>query len=268
MNKEIKVYKHKKNVLIYNSGVEIGTVHTWADGNQHKKTSDGWILIAKGEEKKDDNKTDGKGADEKQIKSQEEFDKYIKDNYSEKLTKLLKNNNDLNEANFYYRDGGYESINDALRGQKKSSGSEDESEESIEERIKKGKIINKYIEENPLKESITMFRGMQLEDKIINKIAKNKIFEPKNLFSLTTSESIALEFADKFDYKDRSNVIMKIKTKKNDNISPLVNMREEELYLGDEQEFIASYKNKYKINNIIKKVINKKTTYQIEAEVM
>jgi hypothetical protein len=74
IKKRILVYRKKKpNIYHYNAEpAKIGEVHTWADGSQHKKTSEGWVAVTRGKGKEKIEKDKKKfmdSSDQKELKS-------------------------------------------------------------------------------------------------------------------------------------------------------------------------------------------------------
>lgn len=52
---KIYVYRNRKKTFKYNAKeAPLGTVRTWSDGEQHKKTSEGWVDIKRGKTKEKD----------------------------------------------------------------------------------------------------------------------------------------------------------------------------------------------------------------------
>lgn len=114
-----------------------------------------------------------------------------------------------------YCDTSYEKINNTLLGiEKTTEGSE------IDEHIKK---ISEYIQENKIKEDMTLYRGMTLEN--IDDIGgQGDSFSMKNFGSHSLSLSMAEEFTmDSLSiHQKRIPVILKVDAKKGAPIAPAI----------------------------------------------
>jgi hypothetical protein len=198
-----------------------------------------------------------------QIKTQKQFDDYIQKTYMDESDKILTGDPELNNALGEFRGANYSRINKALRS---------EGDESKKEFYKNmGEKINNYIEKNPLKSSITMYRGMSLDSQTLEGLKEGGVFESKNIFSLTSNENTAKRYVDNSGSNTgKEAVYLEIKTNKGDKISPMIhkNLDGNIQFSGEEQEFLSSYKNKYKIEKIEKKIINGEPLYNITMEVM
>lgn len=177
----------------------------------------------------------------------EKYHSNIQDKYSG--TKTL-------EYNAYYRGVGYGPINQALRGELPNK-----KDETFYKNI--GEDINKYTEENPLKENIKLFRGMTVSDSALENIKGGNAFEPKNILSMSSNPKNAETYANSKYSENKNSIIMEISAKKGSSITPLISLREGKIETG-ENEFIGSYKNSYKILSVIK---IGKGKYKVNAEI-
>ena len=155
---------------------------------------------------------------------------------------------ELNDYNGAYRGMSYYAINESLSGKTPNFFKDKEKEKTFYQKI--GEKINNNIENNPLQDSIEMYRGMSLDINTLASLKKGNIFEPKSILSMSTNEKIAKKYMNYAKERGKNNVLIKIKTKKGDKIAPIPYIKKDEGITYGEQEFVSSYKNKYRIKSV------------------
>ena len=70
-------------------------------------------------------------------------------------------------------------------------------------------LLNNNIENNPLQDSIEMYRGMSLDINTLASLKKGNIFEPKSILSMSTNEKIAKKYMNYAKERGKNNVLIK-----------------------------------------------------------
>lgn len=199
------------------------------------------------------------------VASSDSYSKYVSKNYMDKINKDIDNKTGDFEAitdyNSYFMGGGYEDINNYLRG--------NESRRPEENKIASEKI-NKFIDNYKIKDDLNLYRGMSLDNKTIEKLSKNKgLFRPKTIMSMTGDKNIAYKFASESSTdKNKSMVLMEIRAKKGNKIAPLIGKTGDNIIANSsESEFVGNSNNKYKIKSVKKEKRNGKILYRMILEV-
>jgi hypothetical protein len=201
----------------------------------------------------------------KTLKSEADYKNYVESKYGAKMEQVLKNGkppdvyNALVKYNNMYQEENYEDINNCLRGG-------DYEGDGATERA--AYSIDRYIDSNPLSENITFYRGMTLENRVIDGLKNGKIFRGRSITSMSTDENIARGFAKRGTGANKSRVFMEIKAGKGSKIAPLIFRAGKSISSNyGEREFMGSSSNGYRIKGVEYIGSRGKGYYHITAEV-
>jgi hypothetical protein len=175
------------------------------------------------------------------------YRKYTKDRYADSVRRWIEKSPDNRAAVLDvedYVDNGYVRVNRHLTGY--------DPDPSVEPKIAN---ISKYIDENRIRDNITLFRGTSVHQEIANEQFKEgAIFNAKSFQSMTTSPQIAGEFMK--GGQERVNLRFRVEAAPGDPIAPAVSTYYPEskslVFNVQEQEFIAKPGTKFRIVEVEK----------------
>jgi hypothetical protein len=178
------------------------------------------------------------GIDLSSVKS---YSDYVNKTYGSSPKDMKNMTPEMIQASNVYTNISYQTMNGYLRGNETALASYAMDPKSAAYEIKQIKILNSYVTKNPMKDPVTLYRGVVGDHAKSLKIGDEYI--EKSFGSFSSIEDVASNFAG-----DKNKTIFRVITKQGDNFAPAIRSATE--FNTKEGEFISAINSKYKITNI------------------